>query len=116
MQRWRRAFWVWLMVWVLPLSGLAATSLPCAMDTRPARVSAAAAPCHEGLVMPDEGGAAAGHHCSACAACLAVAALPPVLPAWAAPAPAVLGAAPPLMGVARLIDGGLERPPRPAAA
>jgi hypothetical protein len=120
MHRWRRAFWVWVMVWVMPLSGLAATGLPCLMDAAPAAPAAVAAtaPCHEAQGMPDDGGAldGAGHHCSACAACLAAAALPPALPAWAAAEPVQALALPPLMCAARLIDGGLDRPPRPAIA
>lgn len=117
-----RALWrlvaVCLVVLAQPLQGLAAVTMLHCVSAPPA--AAEATPCHEaGEPMPGHdlpAKAADGqHHCSACAACFAGAALPvsvslPATPDLASPFVAHIAE-----GRPSFIAGGLERPPRTRA-
>lgn len=117
MQRWRKLLpvWVWLMVLVMPLAGLAAGTMPCmGGHARPAAQAMAdasvQAPCHGSGA--EAGAADSGHFCSACAACLTSAALPATGPTLAETGAVAAHGLPPLLRAACIVVGGLERPPR----
>jgi len=133
MQRWRKVthFWVWIMVLVMPLAGLAQSTVPCVASHAPLRTQSlpepfAGAPCHGGAVLAmadaaSEGvtsdaatGGDNGHRCSVCAACVAGAALPATALVLSAPAAGMARSLPPLLQGAGVLLGRLERPPRSA--
>jgi hypothetical protein len=128
MQRWRKLLplWVWIMVLVMPLAGLAATTMPCVGGHLPSGAQTDAetsvqAPCHgSGATVAsvdisaanDAAAGDSGHFCSACAACFASAALPATVPGLGEPGLVAAHGWPPLLRDAGLVVGGLERPPR----
>jgi hypothetical protein len=129
----RKRVWIWCVLLLLPLQGLAAGGLlPCAFAkgvsqgaTGVTMLQAAAHPCH-GLAAEVAAGfdgqwaeatdppADTDHRCSTCAACCVALALPGAAAMGGEPAAAPHPAAPPPPHVAEVPAAGPERPPRAA--
>ena len=121
-----KAALAWILVLALPLQTLAAaTMLHCAAGSAPQ--AAEAMPEHAGQSaaahgqatddhagMHHDGGTAAedAHQCSACAACVAGAALPSSFVPGTPPVPASEPSTAPLLREASVVLAPLERPPR----
>jgi hypothetical protein len=122
-----KAALAWILVLALPLQTLAAaTMLHCAAGSAPQAAAAMpehaghsaaaahgqAADNHAGMQHDDGTAAEDAHQCSACAACVAGAALPSSVVTRTPPVPASEEAIAPLLREANVVLAPLERPPR----